>query len=195
MPATAEIMLDGARVRLCPAREQDWTAWARARGANRDFLKPFEPAWSPDALTERFFRRRVAVLRAEWQADTRASFLIWLKSDLGAPKLIGGFNLNNVCRGAAQYADLGYWLDESAQGQGLMAEAAGLACDFAFGPFGLHRLNAGTLAGNARSRALLQRLGFVEEGFANAYLQIDGRWQDHVLFGLVRDDWRGGASR
>lgn len=186
----ADIVLEGKRVRLCPAREQDWSHWARVRGLNAARLKPLEPTWSDDALTQGFFRRRVEALRREWQAGSCASFLIWQKSGWATPQLVGGFNLNHICRGAAQHATLGYWIAAEAEGQGLMTEAAALACDFAFGSSGLHRLQAGTLVHNMRSQALLRRLGFQEEGFAKAYVKIDGRWQDHVLFGLVADDWR-----
>ena len=40
---------------------------------------------------------------------------------------------------------------------------------------------------------MLEKNGFVEEGFAEKYLQINGRWEDHVLFGLTREryeSWR-----
>jgi ribosomal-protein-alanine N-acetyltransferase len=36
---------------------------------------------------------------------------------------------------------------------------------------------------------LLERLGFEREGRAKAYLNIDGRWQDHVLTALVSTVW------
>jgi ribosomal-protein-alanine N-acetyltransferase len=57
----------------------------------------------------------------------------------------------------------------------------------------MHRIMAGFRPENDRSRRLLERLGFVEEGFARAYLFIDDAWRDHVLTALVnpayRDEW------
>jgi ribosomal-protein-alanine N-acetyltransferase len=40
------------------------------------------------------------------------------------------------------------------------------------------------------SRALLLRTGFQQEGYARNYLLIDGKWQDHLLFAILREDWR-----
>jgi ribosomal-protein-alanine N-acetyltransferase len=185
---SAEVILQGERVRMRPAHEDDWAQWAAVRRANQALLRPLEPTWPADALTESFFVRRVALLRREWQEGRACSFLVFLKEG----ELIGGFNLNHVCRGAAQNATLGYWLAQDWQGRGLMTEAAGLAADFAFGPFLLHRLNAATLPNNIRSQALLKRLGFAEEGFARGYVQIDGVWQDHKLFGLTAEMWAAG---
>ena len=47
------------------------------------------------------------------------------------------------------------------------------------------------LPSNAPSRALLSRTGFQQEGYARNYLLIDGKWQDHLLFAILREDWRG----
>jgi ribosomal-protein-alanine N-acetyltransferase len=57
--------------------------------------------------------------------------------------------------------------------------------DFAFRTLGLHRLEAACIPDNAPSRRLLVKAGFAEEGFAQAYLKINGAWRDHVLFGLT----------
>jgi len=63
---------------------------------------------------------------------------------------------------------------------------------FAFGPLGLHRLEAACLPNNDASANLLLKAGFSEEGYAKAYLKINGDWRDHRLFGLVtRDPSRG----
>ena len=62
--------------------------------------------------------------------------------------------------------------------------------DFAFDKLGLHRVEAACLPHNAPSRGLLAKSGFREEGFAREYLRINGRWQDHVLFAILRDDAR-----
>ena len=50
---------------------------------------------------------------------------------------------------------------------------------------GLHRIQANHLPENARSAALLARLGFVREGLAKDYLFIGNAWRDHVLNALT----------
>ena len=44
---------------------------------------------------------------------------------------------------------------------------------------------------NKSSRGLLERVGFKYEGVGQSYLQINGRWRNHVLYGLLRNDRRG----
>ncbi len=72
--------------------------------------------------------------------------------------------------------------------QGFMTEAAGLVCEFAFERLRLHRVEASCLPHNDPSRKLLARLGFTEVGFAKAYLRINGKWEDHVLWGKVKPE-------
>ena len=72
-----------------------------------------------------------------------------------------------------------------------MTEAVGLVCDFAFDRLELKRIEAACLPHNEPSKALLRRLGFEEEGYAKAYLQINGRREDHVLWGKVAPCMKG----
>lgn len=60
--------------------------------------------------------------------------------------------------------------------------------DFAFGTLRLHRIMANYLPHNTRSGAVLSRLGFKREGYAEAYLFINGKWQDHILTPLVNPE-------
>jgi ribosomal-protein-alanine N-acetyltransferase len=71
----------------------------------------------------------------------------------------GRINLNDIVRGAFHSANLGYWVSEKDQ--------------------------AGTLLHDAASQRVLERNGFTRIGVASAYLNIAGRWQDHVLFQVV----------
>ena len=70
---------------------------------------------------------------------------------------------------------------------GLMTEAVGTTLPFVFDTLDLHRIHAAFLPNNTASRRVLEKNGFVEEGYAQNYLQIDGRWEDHVLFGLTKE--------
>lgn len=184
IPEKPALLLRGARVYLRPGREEDWRAWAELRAASRDHLIPFEPQWAEDSLTERAFYLRLERQRRDWRMGISRSLLIFLEED---DSIIGGINLNNICRGAAQYCSLGYWLGQPYQGHGYMQESARTLIAYAFGPMELHRINAATLPHNGRSMKMLRRLGFTEEGFAKNYIQINGAYQDHILFGLCAD--------
>ena len=56
---------------------------------------------------------------------------------------------------------------------------------FVYGNLRLHRLEAACLPSNRASLSLLTKCGFLQEGRARRYLKINGRWEDHLLFGLV----------
>ena len=182
--------LKHGRVYLRPARQSDWRAWANLRSESRDFLVPWEPSWSSDALSRAAFRRRLKSHEAEWQRGTGYSFLMFLSDD---DALVGGVTLSNVRRGVAQSASLGYWVGEPFARQGYMTEGLRAILDFAFDRLALHRIEAACLPGNRASQGLLLKSGFKEEGYSRQYLRINGRWQDHRLFAVLQDDPRSGA--
>lgn len=187
---TPTIEIKSERLLLRPADFSDYPAWKMVRQRSFPYLKPYEPAWPDGCLTLDFFNRRVKRLAGDWQNDRTYAFVICLQDG----SLVGGININNVCRGAANYGSLGYWLDEQAQGHGYMTEAGRAVLNYAFSALHFSRMNAATLPHNHKSRAMLQRLNFTEEGFAKNYIQIDGRRQDHVLYGLNAADWSGAAG-
>ena len=184
--ALPDIELVGTRISLRPPRRDDWHEWAMLRSHNSGFLQTWEPSWDPECLTEIYYESRFRKQLREWRDDRTYPFLI-IMNDSAA--IIGALNLNNVCRGAAQHAALGYWIDENHQHHGYMTEAGRLLMAHAFTEFKLHRLHAACLPENVKSRSLVSRLGFKEEGFAARYIQIDGLWRDHVLYGLPIEEW------
>ena len=173
-------VLKGARITLKAPSIKDYKAWHQVRQKNKSFLKTYEPSWPKDCLSNDFFSRRLERQAQERQSGRGAFFLIHLDN-----QIIGGLNLNNIQMGAARHATLGYWIDEDHQGQGYMSEAINLMIDYGFNILKLRRLNAACLPDNHRSIKMLLSLGFEEEGYAKKYLQINGHWQDHRLFGLV----------
>ena len=179
-------VLLGTRVTLRAPRPSDYAAWRSLRRESREFLKPFEPRWSEADLSHRVYASRIRRGREEARAGTDYSFFIFLH-DQGSEVLVGGLTLSNVRRRAAQFANLGYWMGQPYAGKGLMTEAVGVLVPFVFDTLNLHRLHAACIPSNDASRRVLEKNGFREEGFAENYLQIDGKWRDHVLFGLTRE--------
>ena len=182
--------IEGRRVFLRPPRDADWRAWAELRGLSRDFLEPWEPVWPADALSRAAFRRRVRMVGAEWREDLGYSWLMFRRGD---GVLLGGVTLSNVRRGVAQSGSLGYWIGQPHAHRGYMTEALEALLSYAFERIGLHRVEAACLPHNTASKGLLHKLGFVEEGHAREYLRINGSWQDHVLYGLLKADLRQSA--
>ena len=96
---------------------------------------------------------------------------------------------SNIIRGPLQSCFLGYALAERRQGAGLMTEAVRLGIEYMFQEMHLHRISANYMPHNTASAAVLKRLGFTVEGYSRDYLQIDGRWQDHIVTSLINPDW------
>jgi len=145
------------------------------------------------AVSSAFFEVPVSVercreaLRADAQAfEARSAVRLYLfEKGVNQGPIVGNLAFTNIVRGVFQACHLGYRIDQRYQGKGLMHEALVEALRYAFEVLGLHRVMANYRPTNERSGRLLQRLGFVVEGYARDYLFLDGAWRDHILTSLV----------
>ena len=181
-------LIRGDGVFLRPAKMEDFEPWARLRDRSRDFLAPWEPIWPSDDLTRSGFRRRLRRYAEDIAADRSYPFIVFRESD-GA--MIGGVTLANVRRGIVQAGTIGYWMGEPHAHRGYMTTALRVLLPTLFGELNLHRVEAACIPTNAPSIRVLEKCGFVREGLARRYLCINGVWQDHLLFGLLHEDFRG----
>jgi ribosomal-protein-alanine N-acetyltransferase len=184
-PVPIPARLDGPMVYLRPPATDDWADWADIRAISRDYLTPWEPTWPADALSENAYQRRIRRLATEWKADEGYNFHVF---EHQSGRLAGGIGLTQIRRGVAQTGTLGYWIGEPYQGRGYTTEAVGLIARFAFAGLQLHRVEAACLPENIASRRVLEKAGFVREGYARLYLKIAGDWRDHLTFALLRED-------
>ena len=179
--------LVGDRVMLRPPDRGDYDEWATLRARSRAFLTPWEPTWPPDALSRAAYRARLSRYAEDWRTDQGYNFFIFANdSDV----LTGGVGLSNLRRGVAETGSLGYWIGEAYARNGLMTAGVTALIPFAFGALRLHRLEAACIPTNAASVRLLEKTGFLREGFAREYLCINGIWQDHLLYALLKADVR-----
>ncbi|HZQ13797.1 MAG TPA: GNAT family protein [Pseudolabrys sp.] len=175
----------GRGVTLRVPHSGDYAEWARLREVSRDFLVPWEPTWPSDDLTRSAFRRRLKRYNEDLRADLAYAFLIFRAAD---DAMVGGLTLANIRRGVAQAGSIGYWVGAPFARQGYMTAAMRALIPFCFGTLRLHRLEAACIPTNAASIGLLEKTGFQREGYARAYLCINGKWQDHLLYARLKDD-------
>lgn len=182
------LRLPTERLVLRLPEHHDFRAWAELRAASASFLTPWEPTWSRDHLARGNFAGRVAwAQRVAGQGTGLPLFLIRREDQ----RLLGAITLDNIRRGPAQTGTIGYWIGQPHARQGYMREAIQALVHHCFTEMDLSRIEAATLPENAASRALLERCGFKYEGVAQSYLQINGRWRNHVLYANLRPDRRG----
>lgn len=181
-PSDGKAVIRCGVVRLQPPHMTDYAEWARLRAESREFLKPWEPVWPKDDLTRTAFRRRVRLYQRDRREDHAYPFFIRREDD---DTLVGGITLSNVRRGAAQTGTTGYWIGAPYQRCGYMEAALNALTRHAFERLGLHRVEAACMPDNEASKTLLIKCGFAEEGYAKAYLRINGEWRDHILFALT----------
>ena len=186
MSDVAGPVVRGEGVVLRPPRAADHAAWSALRDGSRDYLQPWEPAWPEDDLTKAAFRRRLSIYAREMELGNAWPFFVFI--DEGRT-LVGAVTLSNVRRGVAETGTLGYWIGRPFAGRGHTTAAVRGVVGFAFDRVKLHRLEAACLPTNLASRRVLEKSGFRNEGRARAYLKINGEWADHLLFGLVEDEF------
>ena len=180
--------LFGRRVVLRPLQPADFPAWKEVRQRNGTWLTKWEPSrspGSPDVVSDpHAFAMRCNARQRERQLGTAWGFGVFVNG-----RFAGEMNLSNIVRGAFQNAHVGYWIDQALAGQSYTPEALVVVARFAFEELGLHRLQVSIIPRNRSSRRVVEKLGLRCEGLAERYLEIDGRWEDHLRFAITAEEW------
>jgi [ribosomal protein S5]-alanine N-acetyltransferase len=183
MPRMPMRPVQGDRVFLRKPTARDRDEYLALRRDSARFRRRWEPRPTTTRSTARGFADWVASAR-----DGRHEKLLICRIEDDAIR--GAINLNEIVRGPAQSAYLGYWIGARFAKQGYMTEALQLALRHAFRTLRLHRVEANILPANRASLALVRRAGFRREGYSPRYLEIAGRWAGHERWALLADEWR-----
>jgi ribosomal-protein-alanine N-acetyltransferase len=165
-------------VRLTRPRPADQADFLAMTQASRSHHRP----WAHPPIDAAGYRE---LLARDARDDTEA--LLVRRSEDGA--IAGVFVLSQIFRKAFQSGYLGYYGSSELAGRGYMTEGLQLVLGHAFGPLGLHRVEANIQPGNEASLALARRAGFRREGFSPRYLKIGGRWRDHERWAILAEDF------
>lgn len=118
--------------------------------------------------------------------DSNECFVICQNVD---NKIVGAINFTQIFRKSFQSCYLGYSLGVHFTGKGYMTEAVNLGLQHVFENLKLHRVEANVQPHNLASIKVLQKSGFIKEGFSRKYLKIDDVWCDHERWAIIVEDW------
>ncbi|MEZ5779078.1 MAG: GNAT family protein [Paracoccaceae bacterium] len=182
------VRIETERMTLRLPQHGDFRDWVALRTDSRDFLEPWEPVWSADHLTRKGYANRVYWAQRAFAGGTAMPLFLIRRSDAA---FLGAITVDNIRRGPSQAATIGYWIGAPHARRGYMAEALRAVIHHCFTSLDLSRIESACLPENAASRGVLEKCGYKYEGVAQSYLQINGRWRNHVLYANLRADRRG----
>ncbi len=180
----SNIYLKGENIRiknLTPAYAEDVFEYYKR---NMMHLEHFEPARDKEFYTLEAQQKILIEGYKQYLNGTNIDMGIFIDENL-----IGKIKISNIVYGSLRSGIIGYSLDEEYCGRGYMSEALNLVLKYAFEECELHRIEASALVTNEKSRNVLRRCGFKFIGVNEKYLLIDGRWQDHATYYLVKEDF------
>ena len=183
-----KVRIETERMTLRLPEHGDFRAWTELRAESREFLGPWEPVWSADHLSRKAFTNRVYWVQRAQSGGTALPLFLIRREDQA---LLGAVTVDNIRRGPSQAATIGYWVGAPFARQGYMSEALRAVIHHCFTTLDLSRIESACLPENAASRGVLEKCGYKYEGVAQSYLQINGRWRNHVLYANLRADRRG----
>lgn len=173
-------------VLLRPLMRSDGARWRQLRLQDESILRPWEVSsamsWDERHDSGAWRRHRRELRSAEVRGEAIA-LAICVDAQFVGQVTVGG-----IQRGVLRSGWIGYWVGTPWNGHGVATAAVALAVDFALSRGGLHRVEATIAPANVASRKVVSRLGFRQEGLLERYLDVDGRWQDHLLFAMTAEE-------
>lgn len=118
------------------------------------------------------------------EANSSLSLVILFKNEIVG---IAGFNGINPSN---KIGTIGYWLSEGAQGHGIMTKTVKALLQYAFETLKLHKVEIRVAEANHKSRAIPERLGFMQEGTIRAAEWLYDHYVNHVIYGMLVSEWQ-----
>ncbi|MCC3159234.1 GNAT family N-acetyltransferase [Hymenobacter sp. 15J16-1T3B] len=180
-----------ARLTLRPWRPDEAAVVFRLIEQDRARLTRDFPKTTRAVRDEASAQAFIEIWDADWLIGKGIQLSIWPH---GAAAPAGFVSVRNI-EWEVPKAELAYLLSSTAEGQGLMHEAAAAVIDWAFRALGLERVYCHVDPENRRSAALAERCGLLREGLLrNNFRGGDGQLHDSYSFGLTRADWRARSA-
>ena len=149
---------------------------------NREHLRQWLP-WVDANQSVEATRAFIQSTRQRWATEHGLEVGIWFNQ-----RLVGVVGFHAIDR-ANRSAEIGYWLSAAQQGQGVMSRACRALVNHGFANLDLNRIEIRVATGNAKSRAIPERLGFRQEGVLREAQWLYDHYVDFVVYAKLASEW------
>ncbi|WP_143309342.1 GNAT family N-acetyltransferase [Chitinophaga vietnamensis] len=150
---------------------------------SRKHLRKFLP-WVDYNTNEEHSLRFIQLMKRKTEEQEAVAFGIWSNR-----QFCGVIDLHEWDH-QLQKAEIGYWIGESFQGQGIATAACKALINFAFKKLRLNKVEIRFVLQNERSGQIPIKLGFSKEGILRHSAKLHGQYVDMVVMGVLRQDWK-----
>jgi ribosomal-protein-serine acetyltransferase len=168
---------DGIELRLMELRHLTVYHQLVARNYTRLYWLPGEPALHDS-------ERRLRAGLARFAEGTGLDAGIFERDELIG--FAGLFDIDPTF----QSAEIGYWIDQDAEGRGVAHRAATALLRHAFEALALHRVALKCAATNTASIRVAERLGLRLEGRLIKGDRVGDEWVDFLIYGMLEEEWQ-----
>lgn len=149
---------------------------------NRAHLSQFLP-WVPNMQTVDDFREYIKNCEMLYRQKKEVSFVIMLND-----KPVGRIGLHHLDL-EFKIGAIGYWLDESFEGQGIITKSCKTLINYGFKELNLNRIEIKAAVKNFKSQAIPVKLHFKKEGILRQADLINNEFIDLALYSMLKDEW------
>ena len=147
---------------------------------NRDFLKQWLP-WLNNVRESSDTREFIELQLLKFQQGKALPVTIFYQDRIAG---VLGYLIDR----ANNIGYIGYWLGQEYNGKGIMTKSVRELIEIGHMYYSLDRIEIRCAVENTRSRAIPERLGFKNEGTIRHAAKVYDRYQDHVVYGLLKSD-------
>lgn len=167
---------------LRPVQPGDAEAIFTLTDKDRPYLREWLP-WVDSTKTIEDSLNYIKFSQSGEKAGTLLNLAIIWKGEI-----VGICGFNKIDR-TNRIAAIGYWLGSDFQGNGIMTQAAKALTTYAFNELQANKVEIRAAVENKKSRSIPERLGFEQEGILRSNEWLYDHFVDHVVYGMLAEEW------
>lgn len=149
---------------------------------NRDYLREWLP-WVDETLSVEQTREFIQFSLNSFANSNGLNMGIFFKD-----RIVGCIGLHSIDWDNKK-TTIGFWLSEEHQGNGIITKACTAVINYVFSDLYLNRIEIRAAEQNFKSRAIPEKLLFSNEGIVRQAEWINDHYVDHVIYGMLKEDW------
>jgi len=154
----------------------------------RPYLKEWLP-WVDGTMSVKDTQSFIEMTKKQFTSNEGFQAGMWYRGSIAG--VIGFHGINEANRSTS----IGYWLGELHQGSGVMTKSCKVLVNYAFKELNLNGVEIRCAEKNFKSRAIPERLGFIQEGLIRDAEWLYDHYVDRVVYGTVAKEWISGQGK